>query len=155
MGKWSAFLISLIPAGLAGFLCFLLVTTGLPAAEDMGTMFWGPLGAGFLACVMCVLAPFGIAIFVPSQPQAAPAKSPAKDEDESDDDLSDEFEEAGSADDVEASDDEFDSLDEDSDDDMDFADSADSDFESMEIDADEFSDEFDAFEDDELEEEDK
>lgn len=74
MSKWSAFVISLIPAGLAGYLAFLLATIGLPAVDEVGTMFWGPLGAGFLACVMCILAPFGILIFAPAPPKAVAAK---------------------------------------------------------------------------------
>ncbi len=149
MSKWSAFLLSLIPAALAGYLCFLLVTIGLPAVDEMGTMFWGPLGAGFLASAMCILAPFGIAIFVKSAPKAvaAPAKGePAS----SDDDLSTSDSQLLSGDEV----DEFDSEEDDefaeTDFDDDFASS--SKFETAEIVDDEFSDdELDTFADDAFE----
>lgn len=163
MGKWSTFLVSLIPAALAGYLCFLLVTYGLPVAEDMSPMFWGPLGAGFLACVMCLLAPFGIAIFVKSGPKATkPEHSSAMDEDDDDEFASDSQMLSGEED--EFASDEFasgemdDDFDDDSfsdselpaaDDDDDFEFDSSSDFESAELDADEFSDEFDVFEDDE------
>ncbi|MCA8983900.1 MAG: hypothetical protein R3C12_19895 [Planctomycetaceae bacterium] len=155
MGKWNAFLVSLIPAGLAGYLCYLLVTIGLPAAEDMGTMFWGPLGAGFLGCVMCLLAPFGIAIFVPSSPKQAAvdhkSAEPEEEEEDFDSSESDSFESGG--DEYEESEEADDDLDFGSDDD--FEHDTSSEFESMEIDADEFSDEFDAFSDDDFEDDDE
>lgn len=162
MGKWSTFLVSLIPAALAGYLCFLLVTFGLPVAEDMSPIFWGPLGAGFLACVMCLLAPFGIAIFVKSGPKAMkPERSSAMDEDDDDEFATDS--QMLSTEDDEFASDEFasgemdDDFDDDSfsdselpadDDDDDFEFDSSSEFESAELDADEFSDEFDVFEDD-------
>ncbi|MBL4885775.1 MAG: hypothetical protein JKY95_14745 [Planctomycetaceae bacterium] len=150
MGKWSAFLISLIPAGLAGYLCFLLVDIGLAIPDDkMGMMFWGPLGAGFLGCVMATLTPFGIAIFVRSSPKQS--KNLADDnqddnyDDESEDDLvGSDFE---SDDDLNASD--FES--------NEFEDDSSSEFQTAELDSGDFDDEdfgddlsseFDVFADD-------
>jgi len=159
MGKWSTFLISLIPASLAGYLCYLLVTLGLPVAEDMAPIFWGSLGAGFLACVMCLLAPFGIAIFVKSGPKPVKeSKSSAVDDDEDefgsadpqllsgeeDEFASDEFASGEMDDDFD--DESFSDHEIPTDDDLDFDSS--SDFDSAELASDEFSDEFDVFEDD-------
>lgn len=154
MGKWSAFLVSLIPAGLAGYLCYLLVTIGLSVPDDkMGMMFWGPLGAGFLGCVMAVLPPFGIAIFVRSSPKSSPAQQDSgsgdADDEYPDDDLIDsEFsdDELGESD--FASDDDLDSSDFDSDD---FEDESSSQFQTAEFDEfeDELSGEFDSFEEEE------
>ncbi|MCA8989164.1 MAG: hypothetical protein KDA78_16070 [Planctomycetaceae bacterium] len=143
MGKWSAFLISLIPAGLAGYLCFLLVTIGLPVVEDMSPIFWGPLGTGFLGCVMCLLAPFGIAIFAKSAPALAAAPAAAG-QAASDEDMLDSAEElmSGEVDEF-ASDDDLVADDFDSDDEFDDRSSA---FQTAEIASDEFSDEFDDFE---------
>ncbi len=159
MGKWSTFLISLIPAGLAGYLCYLLVTIGLSVPDDkMGMMFWGPLGAGFLGCVMAFLTPFGIAIFVRSPTQTTTDKSDG-DLDVSDDEYEDELDSNEFSDDelVDSefsSDDELESSDFEVDD---FEDDSDAEFQTAEFDSsgfdddgfsDEFSGEFDSFEDD-------
>ena len=159
MGKWSTFLISLIPAGLAAYLCYLLATIGLSVTDDkMGMMFWGPLGAGFLGCVMAVLTPVGIAIFV----RAAPKPSTDKQDDESD--VSDDDYEEDELDSNEFSDDELVDSDFASDDDIDasdfasdeFEEDSDAEFQTAEFDSSgydddessgEFSTEFDVFED--------
>ncbi|HBN77856.1 MAG TPA: hypothetical protein DD473_19010 [Planctomycetaceae bacterium] len=149
MGKWSAFLISLIPAALAGYLCFLLVTVGLPIVEESAIM-WGPLGAGFLGCVMCLLAPFGIAIFVSSAPKAAAAGVPVTDDLDIEDDeemLSGEeeaFESDEFASDEFSDEDDLVSDDFESDDEFDLDDSS-TDFQSAELASDEFSGDLDEF----------
>jgi len=144
MGKWSTFLVSLIPAGLAGYLCYLLATIGLTVPDDkMGMMFWGPLGAGFLGCVMAILTPFGIAIFVRSAPKATPSERNDEQDFAEGDYVDDDF-----AEDLDDSDFESDE----------FANQSSTDFQTAELDSSEFEDEdyeddlsgeFDSFDDDE------
>ena len=163
MGKWSTFLISLIPAGLGAYLLYLLTTIGLSIPDDkMGMMFWGPLGAGFLGCVMAFLTPIGIAIFVRTSPKPA-ADDQRESSDLSDDDFeedeldsnefSDEFSDDELADSDFESDDEFESGDFESDE---FEEDSDADFQTAEFDSsdfdeessDEFGSDFDLFDDD-------
>ncbi len=167
MGKWSTFFVSLIPAGLAVYLCYLLATIGLSVPDDkMGMMFWGPLGAGFLGCVMAFFTPFGIAIFIRS-----PQKSSADSQSGSSESIEDDYEE-DELDSNEFSDDELVDSDFDSDfasdDDLDasdfesdeFDDDSDADFQTAEFDSSDFDDElsgefsteFDIFEDEEEDE---
>ncbi|MCG6156847.1 hypothetical protein [Rubinisphaera margarita] len=154
MGKWSAFLISLIPAALAGYLGYLLVTIGLPVVEDRGAMFWVPLGAGLAACLMSVLAPFGIAIFARSEPKmVAVTKEPREDLELSGADEEFMSDDEVVADSEFASDDELDAGGYDDEDDFSAEDFASDDeidsssnYETAEIASDEFSEEFDEFE---------
>lgn len=160
MGKWSTFLISLIPAGLAAYLLYLLTTIGLSIPDDkMGMMFWGPLGAGFLGCVMAFLTPIGIAIFVRTAPKPA-----ADDQRESSDVPDVDFEEEDELDSNEFSDDELADSDFESDDEFEagdfesdeFEEDSDAEFQTAEFDSsdyddessDEFGSDFDIFEDD-------
>ncbi len=145
MGKWSAFLISLIPAALAGYLCFLLVTVGLPIVEENAIM-WGPLGAGFLGCVMGFLAPFGIAIFASSAPKATATGVPVTEDLDIEDDeelLSGEVDETLESDEF-IYDDDLAADDFESDDEFDLDDSS-TDFQSAELASDEFSGDLDEF----------
>lgn len=94
MSKWSLVAVSLVPAAVGGFLCFLMVMTFLQRAESLNGMLMGLAGMTLAVSALIAVMPLAIAVFM-SNPGPQYVEVPAEQEAVAvaDEELADDFDE--------------------------------------------------------------